>query len=188
MKEDLRQIRMDSLAAKYLHKKSISFYEKIKIVFLVSTIVTPIVFIVASYVSKGTNIEPLINTISFALSIILISLSVIMLIIKLDDKILIHKIGLKNNIYIARESESLLSSQTNKSALIWFFRYISEIDTADHDTFSGISEEKTKKAYRESLKEFTPGDSNVKCPKCNSSPWEYKKGNCQMCGNTPTEN
>jgi mobilome CxxCx(11)CxxC protein len=70
--------------------------------------------------------------------------------------------------------------------LNWFYKYVNEIDNQDNETFASVSEETRKKTYREALKEMNPGDHTITCPICNSSPWKYKEGDCQLCGNTIT--
>ena len=183
MTSKIEQTKLNALSAKILHRKSKWKYEAINNTILVLTIIVPLLFIIALYVSKGTDYENLINIISFALSIVLIAVSIIALIWKVNDKITLHKLGMKNNIYIANECDNL--SKLSESELNWFFRYVSEMDTQDNDAFSKISDDERKKTYREALKEFEPGNFNVTCPVCNSSPWKFKKGDCQLCGNTP---
>ena len=180
----INQIKLNAISAKNLHRRGIWKYERINNTILVLTIVVPIVFIIALYVSKGTVYENEVNTISFALSITLIAVSVLSLIWKINDKITIHKLGMKNNIYIANECDNL--SNLNQGELRWFLRYVSEMDNNDNDVFTNISDKTRKNVYREALKELSPSDISITCPACNSSPWKYKEGNCQLCGNTPT--
>ena len=89
---------------------------------------------------------------------------------------------MKNNIYIANECDNL--SSLSDTELNWFYKYVSEMDTQDNDTFSKISDDERKETYRAALKEFAPGNFTITCPICNSSPWKFKKGGCQLCGNT----
>jgi mobilome CxxCx(11)CxxC protein len=185
MNDNIRQIKINAISGKNLHRKSKSKYEVINNSILILTIIVPLLFIIAVYVSKGTDFEVLINTISFILSVLLIIISVISLVFKINDKIIIFKMGIKNNIYIANECDNLANADENE--LKWFFRYVTEIDQQDNDTYPNISKNTKRELYREALKEFTPGDHTVVCPICNSSPWKYKKGNCQLCGNTEQE-
>lgn len=181
MTSKIDQTKINALSAKILHRKSKWKYEAINNTILVLTIVVPLLFIIALYVSKGTDYENLINIFSFILSIVLITISIISLIWKVNDNIIAHKLGMKNNIYIANECDNLANLSENE--LKWFFRYVSEMDTQDNDIFSTISEDDRKKTYREALKEFAPGNISITCPVCNSSPWKFKKGDCQLCGN-----
>jgi mobilome CxxCx(11)CxxC protein len=184
MSAKIQQTKLNAISAKNLHRKSKWKYEFINGVVLFLTIIVPVLFIIAQYVSKGTDSENLINTISFILSVTLISVSIFSMIIKVGVKIATHKMGIKNNLYIANECDNL--STLGDEELKWFFRYVTEIDNQDNDTFSNVSAKTKRKTYREALKEFNPGDYSITCPVCNSSPWKFKKGDCQLCGNTKT--
>lgn len=91
--------------------------------------------------------------------------------------------GIKDNNYIANECDN--ADDLSEEDLKWFFRYAGEIDNRDKSTFTNISEKIRKKVYREALKELIPGCYKITCPICKTSPWKYKKGDCQLCGNTP---
>ncbi len=178
----IQQTKLNAISAKNLHRKSKWKYEFINGLVLFLTIIVPLLFIVAQYVSKGKESEKMINIISFALSVTLIAVSIFSMIIKVGDKIATHKMGIKNNLYITNECDNL--SALGEEELKWFFRYVTEIDNQDNDTFSKVSNKTKRKTYREALKEFSPGDYTITCPVCNSSPWKFKKGDCQLCGNT----
>ncbi|MEZ5044730.1 MAG: hypothetical protein R2828_32840 [Saprospiraceae bacterium] len=182
MTDKLRQTKLNAITAKILHRKSKSKYEWFNVFFSILTVIVPILFIIAQYVTKGTTSEALINNISFSLSLTLIAVTVLALLLKITDRITTHKVGIKNNLYVANECDNLSSLVDNE--LEWFYRYVTEIDNQDLDTFAGVTDKTKRKTYREALKEFSPGDHTITCPVCNSSPWEYKKGDCQLCGNT----
>lgn len=182
MQNKIDQTKFNAISAKILHRKAKNYYDNLNNLLLVLTLIVPLLFIIAQYVTIGTDYEILINTISFILSILLLAVSFLSLIYKVGDKILIHKMGLKNNIYIANECDNI--SKLSEKEQEWFFRYVTEMDNNDNDTFANISEKDKRNAYRDSLKEFQHGNYTIKCPHCNSSPWNYKPGDCQLCGNT----
>jgi mobilome CxxCx(11)CxxC protein len=184
MNTKIQQTKINAISAKILHSKSKAKYEAVNNIFLVLTIVVPILFIIAIYVSKGTAYENVVNILSFMLSIVLIAVSVVALIWKISDQIGVHQLGIKNNIYIANECDN--AGNLSDAELTWFFRYVAEMDTQDKDTFSKVSEDVRKTTYRDALKEFEPGNYNIVCPLCGNSPWKYKKGDCQLCGNLTT--
>ncbi len=181
MTKKLEQTKLNAISAKILHRKSKAKYELLNSAVAILTIIVPILFIMAQYVTKGTDSEKLLNYISFALSLVLIAVSVWAMIWKVTDKITVHKVGMKNNVYVANECDNL--SDLNDAQLEWFYRYVTEIDNQDLDTFASVGETIKQATYREALKEFRPGDYSIVCPICNSSPWKFKKGNCQLCGN-----
>lgn len=186
MTNKIRQTKLNAISGKILHRKGKWKYEFINGLVAILTIIVPLLFIIAQYVSVGTTAENIINVVSFILSIVLIAVSVLAMILKVNDKVTIHKMGIKNNLYVANECDNL--ENLNESELQWFFRYVTEIDQQDNDTFANVSDNDKKKTYREAIKEFAPGDYEVTCPVCNSSPWKYKKGDCQLCGNTKNQN
>jgi len=186
MTDKLTQTKLNAISAKILHRKSKAKYEIIDGAVAVLTIIVPILFIIAQYVTKGTGSQILFDNISFGLSLVLIAISVLAIILKITDKITVHKVGIKNNIYVANECDNLSSLPDQE--LEWFYRYVAEIDNLDIDIFSNIGSKVKRTTYREALKESSPGDHTIICPICKTSPWHYKKGSCQLCGNSPTLN
>ena len=184
MQEKLKQTKLNAISATILHRSEKNRYEKLNKVFLSLTLIVPLFFIIAQYVTKSSEYEPLMNLVSFALSIILIALSIGALILKINDKIVLHKMGIKNNIFITHECDRI--TELSEQELNWFFRYVNEIDSKDAEVFSEIDDSKRKEIYRQALKELDPGNPHITCPVCHSSPWEYKKGDCQLCGNIKT--
>lgn len=177
----IEQTKLDALSAKILHRKGLAKYERRNRLVLILTIIVPILFLIAQYITINTAFEQFVNMLSFALSILLICISLIAIFYKYNELIIIHKMGMKNNIYVANECDNLKDKTDEENS--WFYRYVSEIDNMDNDTFSSISVDDRQFAYREALKECEPGNYSIACPNCNSSPWNYVKGNCQLCGN-----
>ena len=182
MQNKIEQTKINATSAKILHRKGLNKLDNLNIFFLVITIIVPLLFITAQYVTKGTDYENLMNNISFGMSLLLLGVTILSIILKITEKITIHKLGMKNNIFVANECDNVASLPKNEQE--WFFRYVNEIDNNDIETFAGISEEEKRNTYREALKEIEPGNHLITCPVCNSSPWKYKKGDCQLCGNT----
>lgn len=185
MKSKIDQTKQNAISAKILHRKGKWKYELIYNIVLGLTVFVPLMFLIAHYVTKGTDYESIVNVISFVLSVVLIIISVFAMLIKVTDKIATYQMGIKNNLYIANECDN--ASKLKDAELEWFFRYVTEIDNQDNITFSNISEDVRRETYRNALKEFAPGNYEITCPICHSSPWEFKKGSCQLCGNTPKQ-
>ena len=185
MTDKLRQTKLNAISAKILHRKSKAKYEWFNGIVAILTIIVPVLFIIAQYVTKGTESETVVNNISFALSLILLCISVLAMILKITEKITTHKVGIKNNLYVSNECDNL-SGKTDPE-MEWFYRYVTEIDNQDLDTFAGVSDKTKRKTYREALKEFSPGDHTITCPVCKSSPYKFKKGDCQLCGNSKNQ-
>jgi mobilome CxxCx(11)CxxC protein len=96
MTDKLRQTKLNALTAKILHRKGIAKYEWLNVVVGVLTIIVPIFFITAQYVTKGEPAENIINNIGFGLSILLIGVSVLAMMLKITERITTHKVGIKN--------------------------------------------------------------------------------------------
>lgn len=185
MDEKLEQTKLNAISAKLLHRNSKWKFELYNNLFIILTILVPIAFIFAQYVAKGTNWEAEFEVLSIILSgLLIISALFSSLILKVNDKITIHKIGLKNNLYIVNECDNV--AKLNDPDKEWFYRYVTEVDNLDNDTFAKTSDKVKKKTYRNALKELEPGNYSISCPLCNKSPWKYEKGDCQLCGNKTT--
>jgi len=184
MNKRVEQIRTDALVAKTLYTKRLRVANGFKVAINILIIITPILFIAAQYVTKGTALAGLTDTTAFIGSILLLCLAIYTLIINLDGNIQKNVIGLKNNVYVASEALKLIDEVSDEK-LNWFYTYVAEMDTVDADALSNVSEEERQKAYRSALMQLKPGDNSVVCPICGASPFRYTKGNCQVCGNKP---
>jgi len=80
MTDRLRQTKLNAISAKILHRKNKAKYEWFNGAVSILTIIIPILFIIAQYVTKGTASEKLVNDLSFALSLALIAVSIMALI------------------------------------------------------------------------------------------------------------
>lgn len=182
MNDKLQQTKLNAISAKLLHRNAKWKYELYNNLFIILTIIVPIAFLVAQYVAKGTKWENEFEYLSIILSgLLIISALISSLILKVNEKITIHKTGLKSNLYIINECDNV--AKLNDTDQEWFFRYVTEVDSLDNDTFAKTSDRTKKKTYRNALKEIEPGNYSITCPLCNKSPWKYEKGDCQLCGN-----
>lgn len=182
--ERLRQIRMDALSAKVLHRRGIACYDRYRMGFVLLSTIAPLVFLAALYIGKGTAGEEWLNLAGTLLSFAMIILSIVMLVLRIDDRLVAHKLGLRSSIFIASEAKTLEVSEGRPEDLEWFYRYVSEIDSNDNDILREVPDNVRKDVYRQALKEFEPGERSVTCPVCHCSPWDFEAGNCQLCGNT----
>nr|WP_315256848.1 mobilome CxxCx(11)CxxC protein [uncultured Duganella sp.] len=183
MNERLGQIRTDALAAEYIYTKKLGTIEVISIISNCLTILVPILFFSALLISKGTQYEWVLNIISIVLSSVLLAIVVLALIFRLEQKKENYLIGRRSNFYVANEVLKFINS--NDVELSWFFNYVSEMDARDKENIGGVSLSLKQKAYRSSLERLVPGRNDAVCSFCNASPFNFKKGSCQVCGNTP---
>ena len=186
MNQRILQIRTDALVAECLYTKKLNRLGYLSFSITVLTIITPILLSSALLIAKGTVYESNLNIASIISSAALLSLSVLSLILRIEQKRENYVIGRRLNIDISSDALELLNKE--ESELSWFYKYIAKQDSFDLENLGNVSEEEKKKAYLYSLKKLLPGRSDTVCPICNASPFLFKKGNCQVCGNTPKEN
>lgn len=186
MNESVLQIRTNALVAEYIYTKMLKKIGYMSIAITCLTILVPIIFSAAILIAKGTEYESVFNSISIALSAVLLSLSILALILKLDHKRENYLIARRSNIYVSSEALKLIEKEDTE--LSWFYNYLAEMDSRDLENIGEISEELKKEAYRHSLKKLIPGRSDTLCSVCHASPFTFISGSCQVCGNTPKEN
>lgn len=186
MNNRVLQIRTDALVAEYIYAEKLSKLGYISTLIVCLTVLTPIMFSAAILVAKGTEYESAINIASIVLSAALLSLSVLSLILKLDQKRESFLIARRSNIYVSSEALKLL--EKDDAELSWFYNYLAEMDSRDQENIGNATEKLKQKAYRHSLKKLMPGQSNIVCSVCLASPFKFKAGSCQVCGNTPRDN
>lgn len=180
----IAQIRTDALVAKFVYMRRLNKANLVKIIVTALTIITPILFIATQSLTKNSAAESATNIAAFIGSVLLLCLAIYTLIINLDSKIQEYVIGKKNNIDVASEASKLIN-ESDEEKLSWFYKYIAQMDSIDTGSLSDAKNEEKQDAYREALKQLYPGDNSVICPICGASPFRYKPGNCQTCGNTP---
>ena len=185
MNDKVLQIRTDALVAEYIYTKKLKKIGYMSIAITCLTILVPIIFSAAILIAKGKDYEGALNTASIVLSAALLSLSVLSLILKLDQKRESFLIARRSNIYVS--SEALKLADKEDTELSWFYNYLAEMDSRDQENIGDVSENLKKEAYRHSLKKLMPGRSDTVCSVCHASPFKFIAGSCQVCGNTPKE-
>jgi len=180
----LLQIRSNALSADYIYSSELSRINWITNAITVLAIVVPIITTFSLVLAKDTSYAILLNTFSFIFSGFLLCLSVLALIFRLEHKKELYLISRRANIYISNEASGLLENPSVDPR--WFYKYVSDQDARDKENISNIREKRRQEAYRYSMKLLHPSDSGVVCSVCGSSPYIFKKGACQLCGNTPS--
>ena len=185
MNERVLQIRTDALAAEYIYTKKLKNIGQLSIVLTCLTIIVPVLISSAAFIGKSTPAEYWINMASIVLGALLLSLSIFSLVARIDQKRESYLIGRRLNVDISSDALELLDK--DDSELAWFYKYIAKMDSNDLENIGSISNEEKNNAYLYSLKKLFPGRSDTVCSFCGASPFNFKKGSCQVCGNTPKE-
>lgn len=185
MNKRILQIRTDALVAECLYTKKLKRLGFLSITITALTVIVPIFLTTSLLIAKGTTYEAIMNLVSIVFSATLLSLSILALLLKMEQKRENYVIGRRLNIDVGNDALELL--EKDDSELSWFYKYISKQDSFDLENLGDVSEKERKKAYLYSLKKLLPGRSDTICPICNASPFIFKDGSCQVCGNTPKE-
>lgn len=185
MNDRVLQVRTDALVAEYIYTIKLRTLGYISTAITCLTIVVPIIFSAAILIAKGTSYENALNVASVVLSAVLVSLSVLSLIFKLDQKRESFLIARRSNIYVSSEALKLIDKSDTE--LSWFYNYLTEMDSRDQENIGEVSKNLKQEAYRHSLKKLMPGRSDAACSVCHASPFKFIAGSCQVCGNTPKE-
>ncbi|MCP1466577.1 mobilome CxxCx(11)CxxC protein [Pseudomonas sp. S3E17] len=183
MNNGVLQGRTNALVAEYIYTSKLKLLETLSLTISCLTILVPILFSAAILIAKGTPYESALNVVSIMLSVLLLTLSVFSLILKIDQRRENYLIARRSNIYVGSEALKLLHK--DDSELSWFYNYLVEMDSRDQENLGSVSGVLKKEAYRYSLSKLVPGDANVVCSFCESSPFNFIPGECQVCGNTP---
>jgi mobilome CxxCx(11)CxxC protein len=182
------QRRMDALATKHLHEYRCSSLNKLNLFVDLLAIGVPVLYLPVRYLAKGTSMGSLVESAWEILAGILLVLVIIKIIWRWQDKAAQHSKLIGENISLATQAEQLLNnaSTTTVDSAQWFLVIADNLEKADMESFGRIKNKDRQCAYREALKEFSPGLTTA-CPECGASPWHYKPGSCQLCGNTPIQ-
>ncbi len=144
------------------------------------TIITPLSFLIPTYIVKGTTLEGTFSLLSTVLTIILIIFSVILLILKIEDKVNLHSNGIISNVGIMEKMDIFISehSSVKNDEIKFYYEYVvSKVDANDKNINLEISDKERKEIYRMALKE-----TKSNCANCGTNPWQYEIGTCQLCG------
>ena len=182
-RDKLLQARTNALTAEHVYSVKLRSLGKLSNSLLVVSLLTPIVILLAQFPAKGTAFEPLVQVLSYISSGALLILSVTSLALGVESKKESFQSARAANTFIANESQELIDTPTQDAT--WFFRFVANQDSIDQKNISEIDDDLRKESYRESLKRLVAGDSSVRCPVCNLSPYKFKPGICQLCGNGP---
>jgi mobilome CxxCx(11)CxxC protein len=183
--QQIKQIRLNALSAKYIHAKGIFRWKRYNLAIDILTLIVPLLLLVFPVLQINLIFGITLNNLTGVLSILLISLAVFKFTIKIPDKIEKHQELLTKNIAVAHEAQNILLNSTSSLNHEWLFRQAQILEAEDQGIIGNLNKKFAREAYRESLKELDINNNSVICPICKASPWNFKKGSCEACGNTP---
>ncbi len=183
----LRQAKFNALVSKYLHERARETLNTRNQVVDFLGIAVPTLYFVLRYYAKGTEYDFLVNAVWEFLAAVLACGTVAKMAFQWSDRAQKHSELLGENISLVGHANSLLNEDAISGESMRLFSLLDEkLERDDRSALGILSTGNRQQAYREALKEVNPGDVNVVCPFCKASPWKFKAGDCQACGNTPS--
>jgi mobilome CxxCx(11)CxxC protein len=180
----ITQKKFDSLCAKHLHVKRLSKLHGLSRLVDWLAVAVPAIYFAIRFSAKGTEYGPLAEHVWEGLAGLLIALAALKIAYGWQDRAEKHSKLLGENIALVGQADYLATDQNTSAESARLFLVLAErSETADREALGQPAEKARQFAYREALKECQP---DAVCPACNSSPWKFKIGSCQLCGNTPT--
>lgn len=181
--EIINQKITDSLAAKHLHVKARAQLNFWNLLIDILSLAVPIIYLSVRYVVKGATLQAAFDSVGEILAGILIAASVLKFICQLQDKIQKHSELMADNIAIVSLGQTLLADPSNiASQWQYFSGLVQKSEVEDRKLLGDPKLQDKQFAYREALKE--QGGATVVCEICRASPFKFKPGDCQICGNT----
>jgi mobilome CxxCx(11)CxxC protein len=177
------QKRVDALSARILHEYALTKLRVFTTLIDLLALIVPVGYMTVRYLAKGTLYETVAEIIWECIAALLLILVITKLVLCWGDKIQQHAKLVGQNISLATQENYLLSKlPLDTDAAQPFFLYSDVIEIGDRESLGTPRLKRKQRAYREALKEL---GHDVRCPLCRASPWHYKRGSCQACGNTP---
>ena len=182
----VEQTKLNALCAKYLHQKKLNKLTGPNFFIDYMVMAVTVLYFPIRYLAKGTAYSSYAETGWEFSAAILFIFSLIKTVYKWQDRINKHNKLMLLNMSLVSEADEILNSENINPELFRFFSSsVNNLESEDREALGQISEKDKKWGYREAIKEFYPAQNNSICPQCKASPWNYKKGSCQLCGNTP---
>lgn len=187
LEEKISQQKINALCAKCLHERRLVKLKKLNRLVDILAFGVPTAYFPVRFLAKGTTYGPYIEGAWAVVAGILATISVVKMISRWQDSAERHSKLMGENISLVTQADYLLNSPDtltpDKAQL--FFLLSDNLEKLDRDALGLVKSEEKQNAYREALKESVPNSADIKCPVCKASPWHFKPGLCQTCGNTP---
>lgn len=185
MYEHLRQIKLDTLSAIYLHSRRLQRLQQRNLLVEFLAIAVPVFYIVPRYLLKGTFIALYVDNFGELLAVGLLILSILKVVYRWQERAIRHSVMMQRNQDIQLEADLLLGKKhISQEVSHQFQRRVADVDAEDRELLADVTKEEDQAAYRYALKNLTPGVTTC-CMKCSADPWRFQAGACLVCGGTP---
>lgn len=185
VRDRIEQERINCLCAEFLHIASL---EKLGFrILLVDALalIVPVLYFPLRYFSKDTTYSMAVEVSWEFLAACLIGAAIWKFVAGWQERYKNHGRLMGENVALVRQAVDLLNDENSTPQSAQGFLALAErSEKADRELLGTPMDKERQPAYRQALKEVGP--VSVICPVCNSSPWRFTAGSCQLCGNTPT--
>jgi mobilome CxxCx(11)CxxC protein len=187
--QKINQKRLDALAVKYVHEQRLSKLRRLNRIADILAFGVPAAYYPVRLAAKGTPLGLYAEGLWTLALAALAFLSAQKMVSRWQDNAERHSRLIGENISLATQADSFLARPEllSPDATQAFFNQADLIERQDRDALGPVPRDQKQHAFREALKESAPSSADVKCPVCNASPWQFKAGTCDACGNTPVE-
>lgn len=183
LKKDLQQVRLNGLCAKHIHRKLLAVPWWGKLFVDITTFLVPIIFFAPKMIWNQPEYQKMLSTSDILITVALLVLSATSKTLDWEGLLTSHRSLISKNIRMSNQAlELLIDDNATDEAAKWFLRLAKEPDLEEQTLFEGVKDKMKQKAYRESLKEYSPSNADATCQVCGMSVWKYEPGNCSACG------
>lgn len=187
-KGTLQKKQIDTLSAKYFHVWQLEPIKKVNFVIDILSFCVPALYFPIRYFAKGTRYQEVAEVSWEILAAVLGALALAKVIAKWQEKAEAHSRLRDENMTMFTEASKLLrDDNVSRETVDQFLARCDKLEGEDRGLLGDPPKDRKQAAYREAMKEVTPGSVNVVCPICRASPYLFKKGSCDTCGNTPVD-
>lgn len=168
----------DSYSAEYLYTSKINDYNLLILINNLLAFSVPLIVLTSLYLTKGSDLEPLINIISTISSLILLILTGVLFITGIPDK--------KERFIVARRINRRMQKDCRKNLyndndLSDFFNHIHDIDDDDLDKLGSVSKTLKQESYTYALEKLGSIGLQVACAECGQEV-SKNENTCDTCG------
>lgn len=181
----IQQKKFDNLAAKHLHVAARKQMNDWSTTVDYLAVAVPLLYFPIRMFGRTSPYHGAIEVAWEVLAVVLIAATLLKVFRKWQEKAQEHSLALGENISLVTQADQLLAQprKTSLDKAQYFLEMAARSERDDRQLLGEPTLAMKQFAYREALKEYD--GALAKCSHCQASPYDFAKGSCQMCGNTP---
>jgi mobilome CxxCx(11)CxxC protein len=148
----------------------------------------PILYAPMRLLAKNTSLQAFVEASWTTLAALLLVLTIVKMRLRWQDRAQSSSRYIGENLLLIADADRLLRdpTQITQQSADAFLALANKARRDDTDVLGKPGKSTGREAYRAALKEMDGAPDTI-CPVCKSSPYRYKKGTCDVCGNTPQD-